>query len=297
MARMSDEAKRRWYRLTPGHFLAVLLAAEGLLFLSERYHWFAFSQHKGWPVLIAVAGVGVFFVLMLLWFAAALLFRWRFQFSLLSLLVLMLAVALPFGWLETEMKAAQKQRATIKTIEKLGGETYDDSSEEDLIRAVIEPPSLPWLHALLGDDFFMNVTWVDLHGPQLDDAMLEHLKELPQLREVWLFDASVTDAAIDRLKGVAQFQRLLLSGDNVKHVNLERIRGLTQLRSLSLHQTEVTHARMKYFEGMPQLSHVALCSAPLDGPLTSSTMKMSWSRPPAPPRAHEATALPAQTTK
>ena len=70
-------------------------------------------------MLIAVASVGVFLLLMLLWFLAALVFRLRFQFSILSLLVLVVAVALPFSWLATEMKAARKQREAVEQIENL----------------------------------------------------------------------------------------------------------------------------------------------------------------------------------
>ena len=83
--------------------------------------WFPFNQHKGWTVLIAVASVGVFFLLMFLWFLAALVFRLRFQFGLLSLLVLTVVVALPFAWLETEMKQAREQKGVVEAIEKAGG--------------------------------------------------------------------------------------------------------------------------------------------------------------------------------
>ena len=44
---------------------------------------------------------------MFLWFLAALLLRWRFQFSILSLLVLVVVVAVPFSWLATGMKQAR----------------------------------------------------------------------------------------------------------------------------------------------------------------------------------------------
>ena len=79
-----------------------LLAVEGLLLLSERFCWFAFNEKKGWTVLIAVAAVGLAGLFTLLWFAASLLFRWPFQFSLRSLLVLTEAVAIPCSWLATQ---------------------------------------------------------------------------------------------------------------------------------------------------------------------------------------------------
>ena len=70
----------RWLRPTPDRLVLAVLALEGFLVLSERFQWFAFNQHKGWTVLIAVASVGVFFLLMFLWFFAAVLFRLRFQY-------------------------------------------------------------------------------------------------------------------------------------------------------------------------------------------------------------------------
>ena len=100
MIRMIDPTpKRLWFFPTPGWLVLGLLAAESLLFLSERFQWFAFNSHKWWTVLITMATVGIALVLMLLWFVVALLFRWRFQFSIWSLLVLTVAVALPFSWL------------------------------------------------------------------------------------------------------------------------------------------------------------------------------------------------------
>ena len=103
---MSDsEPKRRWIGPTPGWVVVFPLAATGFLFLSERLQLFPFNRHKGLTVLIAVAGIGVTFLVALLWLFAALLLRLRFQFSIRSALLLMVAVALTFGWLQTEITA------------------------------------------------------------------------------------------------------------------------------------------------------------------------------------------------
>ena len=110
----APEAKRRWYRLTPDRLVIGLLAAEGFLLLSERFRWFAFNQHKGWTVLIDVAAVGLTLLVMLLWLAAALLFRCRFQYSLRSLMLLVLAVAVACSWFATEMQRARKRRGDCR---------------------------------------------------------------------------------------------------------------------------------------------------------------------------------------
>src|ERR1039458_79021 len=96
---------------------------------------------------------------MLVWFVIALVFRWRFQFSIRSLLVLVVAVALPFSWLGVEMKQAREQKAVVAAIEKLGGTvgyywTYDIGNDGPLPDPNERPPGPAWLGSLLGDDFF-----------------------------------------------------------------------------------------------------------------------------------------------
>ena len=81
----TTQARVRWFHLTPGRFVLLLLAVEVLLWLSDRFGWLGW--HKGYAVLTAVAMVGVGMLLMLVWFVVALVFRRRFQFSLRSLLV------------------------------------------------------------------------------------------------------------------------------------------------------------------------------------------------------------------
>ncbi len=100
------------FRLTPGHCLLALLAVEFLLFLSQCFRWLP----KGWPVLIAIASVGVVVLGMFVWFGVASVFRRRFQFSLLSLLVLVVVVALPFSWLAAEMKKAREQKEAVEIL-------------------------------------------------------------------------------------------------------------------------------------------------------------------------------------
>jgi hypothetical protein len=79
----STDAQLRWFRLTPGRFVPALLLIESLLWLTDRFGWW----HKGYAVLTAVAAVGVAMLLLLVWFAVAVIVRRRFQFSIKSLLV------------------------------------------------------------------------------------------------------------------------------------------------------------------------------------------------------------------
>ena len=62
--------KPRWFHPTPSWLIVALLTVEGLLFLSDRFHWP--TWHKGYAVVTAVASVGVVCVAMLLWLIVAL---------------------------------------------------------------------------------------------------------------------------------------------------------------------------------------------------------------------------------
>ena len=240
--------KPRWYRLTPGRLLPLLLAVEGLLFLAERFHWMS----KGWPVLIAIGAVAVFFLLMFLWFLAALALRLRFQFSILSLLVLMLVVAIPCGWLESEMKAARGQREAVEEIRKFGGPVrYDYQKQWN--DTISKPPEPAWLRGLLGDDVFVNVTQVMLNNSGISDVGLEHLTGLTQLQTLSLQDTKVSDAGLEHLKGLTQLQELGLEATKVSDSGLEHLKGLTQLQRLDVGYTKVSDAGLDYLKGLTQL--------------------------------------------
>ena len=112
---MSDAAwpKTRWYRFTPDRLVVLVLIVEGLLLACEPFRLLP----KGWPVLIAWAVVGAALLLGIVWLLLSLLFRWRFQFSLLSLLLLVVVVAIPSSWLATEVREAKKEWAAFAALE------------------------------------------------------------------------------------------------------------------------------------------------------------------------------------
>ena len=178
----------RWYRLTSSRLLlGPPWPSRGFCGFRSECHWIV--SIKGWPVVSAVEAVGVFFLLMFLWFLAALVFRWRFQFSILSLLVLVVAVALPFSWLATEMKAAKEQREVAAWVKKMQRPIYYDY---DVTWTKRESPILWWkfseprsqgrLGSILGDDFFATVTAVNLNWAAASNADVERLRGLPGLR-------------------------------------------------------------------------------------------------------------------
>ena len=160
ISRMADAVgKLRWFRLTPHQCIVTLLVVEGLLWLSNRLDWP--SWHRGYAVLAALAAVAATMLLMLLWFGVALLFHGRFQFGIRSLLVLTVAVALPFGWLSSEMTKAREQKQAVDAIRKPGLRVfYDFQSDAQGCSTARAPSGLRWLHNWLGDDFLSDVVSV-----------------------------------------------------------------------------------------------------------------------------------------
>ena len=271
----TTHARTRWFHLTPGRFVVGLLAVEFLLFLSQWFRWLP----KGWPVLIAIATVGLAVLGMFVWFGAALVFRRRFQFSLRSLFVLVVAVAMPCSWFAVEMKRAREQRDVVDSITKLGASVqYDWQFDATGSFLPNSQPSVPvWLRKLLGEDCFGEVYRVRLRNTTTTDTALEqikgftqlqelrlsssnvtdnglkHIEGLTQLKELWLGDTKVTDAGLVHLKGLTQLRELWLYGTNVTDVGMEHLKHLTKLQSLALNRTRVTDAGLVHLESLTDL--------------------------------------------
>jgi hypothetical protein len=270
----SPTSTRRRLRPTPSCLIFGLLVVEGLLWLSERYQWFWYNEKKGWTVLIGVAVVGVTMLVMLGWFIVALVFRWRFQFSIRSLLVLTAAVAIPCSWLAVEMKKAREQERVIAAITALqGGAIYDwrefdpDFKLLPNVRPpgpVWRPPGPVWLRNLLGVDFFARVWNVDLNNTKLTDPGIAILKGLTDLQNLDFSGTEVTDAGLVHLKHLTKLEYLGFSGTKVTGPGVEHLAGLAHLRYLHFNNTGMTDVGLEHLKGLTTL-HTLLTR---DNPVT-----------------------------
>ena len=247
--------KPRWYRLTPDRLLIALLPIVGLLFLSERFRWFAFNEHKNWTVLIAAVVVCLAVVFLLLWFGVSLVSRRRFQFSIRSMLVFVVVVAIVCSWFAVKMQQARRQREVVEAIEKQGGLSgYDDRINEDGRLLVFPGP--PWLRKLLGMDFLFEVECVQFG--QVTDAGLAHLKELTNLETLDLEATKVTDAGLVHLEGLTGLENLVLEGTQIGDAGLIHLKGLAGLEHLYLRSTQITDAGLVHLKGLANLKEVWL---------------------------------------
>jgi hypothetical protein len=147
----------KWLRdlLTPNCFPAAILASTCTFWLSERFRWFGFNEHKGWTVLLALASVCAGILIMLVWFIGAPALRSRFQLSLRSLLLMTLAVALPCSWFALEAKSTLRQAKVAEHINALGGNVRYDYDWDAATRMLpLQRPEPAWRIDLFGEDFY-----------------------------------------------------------------------------------------------------------------------------------------------
>lgn len=232
-----------WHLLTPGRVVMALVALECLLWLSEHLQWFAFNRQKGLAVLIGVVALVAVLLFMLLWFAASLLFRRRFQFSIRSLLVLTVALAIQCSWLKVEVTRARQQREAEQAIDELHG-SLGHECEYDFF-ADISPERPIWPGGLLRRDFFWSLDSVDFWCRPITDSDLKCLKWPPDLHDLCIGGTQVTDVGLEHLKGLGQLQRLSLLNTQITDAGLHHIEVLPHLQLLNLTGTEVTAEGVK----------------------------------------------------
>jgi hypothetical protein len=278
----------RWYRLTPDRFVIALLVLECLLWLSQRFGWFAFNRHKGWIVLIAVGVVIIAMVVLALAFCVSLLSRWRLQFSIRSLLIMVLVVAVPFSWLATAMRNAKIERDAAAAIRKGGGEVeYEFLGHGNLITTQSRfspiPPGAEWFFATLEIEFFARVSKVTMHVPitdhdivlldQLGDAggldvasYVETDDDILRLRrhshlrglEVQVSNARVTDAGLQPLNSFSNLKVLSINDCAfITDAGIARLKELKYLDSLEL-SGQFTNKSLIILATMPNLRRLCL---------------------------------------
>jgi hypothetical protein len=252
------EPNRRWYCATPGSVLAVLFLLEGVLWLSERFCWFPFNMHPGWTVLIAIAVMAAAVVGMLLWFAASLIFRWRFQFGIRFMLAGVAMVAVLCSWMSVEMKAAREQKAVVDIMDSHHIGYEYETEDADLEDPFGNPPQEPdWLHELLGFDFFGHVYAVSASG---DDG-LECLARLPHLKKLELKsmgNTAVTDAALKAAGQLSRLEELSVASEDITDDGLRHLEELTSLQKLSIDSDGITGDGLKYLKGLGMLRTLRL---------------------------------------
>ena len=171
--------------------------------------------------------------------------RWH-QFSLRTLLLAVLVLSLPLSWFAVRTEQARKQRNAVEAIEELGGWVYYDYQWDGIgPQAPTEPSELPWVRESWGEDFFSDVTFVQLINVGATDADLQCLQGLPNIRILGLDNNQIGDAGLKHLEGLDNLQWLDLGYTRISDKGLKHLERLTSLRWLDLTRTQVTPEGVK----------------------------------------------------
>ena len=99
---------------------------------------------------------------------------------------------------------------------------------------------------------------VRLGYSKITDAGLEHLKELTELKELFLNNTDITDAGLVHLKGLTKLQGLGFTRTNVTDAALVHVESLTNLERLWLTDTRITDAGLVHLKGLTNLQGLNL---------------------------------------
>lgn len=144
--------------------------------------------------------------------------RW-YQYSLRTLLIWVTLFAVVCSWAAVKMQQARGQKEAVAVLLKKGasiGYDYERVQVPPSFPPIpgAKPPGPAWLRKLIGKDFFINVTMIELCFTDVTDADLKHLDGMTHLHYLNLQHTEITDAGLEHLKGLKELNRLFI--DNTK---------------------------------------------------------------------------------
>ncbi len=186
--------------------------------------------------------------------------RWRFRITLRALMVVVLVVG---GLLAWKANRARSQRRAVAAIKAAKGMVLYDF-QYDLLNQVPktkpnkEPSGPKWLRKLLGDEYFQEVTMVQLPEPVTTDLMsdlatldravflviniskfnkksFDQLTSMPDLQGLSITQSAVSDETLAELARAKRLKRLWITGANgVTDSGMSALANLPDLRSLTI---------------------------------------------------------------
>ncbi len=109
-----------------------------------------------------------------------------------------------------------------------------------------------------------SLRWLEIGGPKMTDAGLEHLEKLTDLEVLCLYtnnryaSGKLTGAGLVHLKGMTRLQVLRLDNTELTDEGLVHLKGLLSLRDLNLEHTRVTDAGLEHLVGLKNLGQLNL---------------------------------------
>ncbi len=184
--------------------------------------------------------------------------RW-FRFSLRTLLIVVTVASMPFGWVGWRLKQVRRERATLTSVEKLGGDVSDrswfsgrvgrvhlDNWQVSDLSPLVELKNLKVLRlaSTQMSDLSPLAELKNLKELGLANALLSDLSPLAELKNLeglWLAKTQVSD--LSTLVELKNLERLWLV--NMLVSDLSTLAELKNLEWLWLHNTQVSDEQVQ----------------------------------------------------
>ena len=165
--------------------------------------------------------------------------RW-YQFSLRTLIFFTALVAVGCGWFVKRLHDARQRRQVVEAIRATGRTEFSGSL------------GFSWL-----EDDSLGIYFPEKSAT---DASLAHLKDISQLRLLYLYDTSISDTGLEYVKTLPNLRVLLLSGTSITDDGLDCLKNMAHLGQLSsFYRTAISDAGLEHILGLSQL-HVLVLS-------------------------------------
>jgi hypothetical protein len=190
--------------------------------------------------------------------------RWfACRYSLRTLLVMMtVACVVLTVWLNQLLR----QRTAVRRFYELTARRPNSHGESlvtmgyryDGKDQYYKPVACKWLHPLVGEEAFGEVTGVQLLGTSAADDDLRYLADVPTVERVLLSNTLVTDAGLVYLQSCPKLRMLTLDGLPITDDGLTQLLVLQDLESLSLNRTKITDKGLEQLAKLPKLKELWL---------------------------------------
>ncbi|MDN5213519.1 c-type cytochrome domain-containing protein [Fulvivirgaceae bacterium BMA12] len=148
--------------------------------------------------------------------------------------------------------------ASAESIDKLtavGFSTKPLSADNNFLQVELtaDSPTFQQIEALL--EVSEQITWLNLGGKGITDAMLPVIGKLPNLTKLSIEQNEITDEGVQELRKLAHLQYLNLYGTKISDKALESIKEINSLNSLYVWQTDVSQEAIEALnEDRPNLT-------------------------------------------
>ncbi len=189
----------------------------------------------------------------------------RFRLSLRAFMLIVLITGGIIGW---KANRAHTQRRAVEAIKAIHGVVaYDFQYTSYEVPGVgfnprKEPAAPKWLRKIVGDEYFQEVTMVDIRSPISAD-ILPTIVKLDRLVHFGLNTSKIDGSALAPLAKLPRLQSLVLSGGSVTDEGIANLAGARALRRLSIQGAAgVTDAGMASLADLPDLNSIEIFVAP-----------------------------------